>query len=149
MNIKAKVIAAWIVAASMLPSSATAMTIHDFGRLNNDDESTYVALMIEASAKMYRAKGQSDKADALITYFKVPGKFGGVQQFAAQVLATDAQNKKNSINPNNRVPEQQIEDAMEQTLKDKDFIVSAKYLRSALKDYRPDGPPRSRAPGEA
>jgi hypothetical protein len=147
--LQGKKVAALVVAAVTFASAARAMTIHDFGRMNNDDESTYVALMITESAKLLKAQGQPDKAAELMAYFKEPGKFGGVQQFAAQLMATNANNKRNAINPNNRVPEAQIEDAMEKTLKDKGYIVPAKYLRNALKDFRPDGPPRARAPGEA
>jgi hypothetical protein len=38
---------------------------------------------------------------------------------------------------------------MELTLKDKGFIVPAQYLKAAMKDFKPDGPPRARPPGGA
>ncbi len=144
MNLKGKSAAVLFLAAMGLSTAARAMTIHDFGRMNNDDEATYVALLIEGSAKKLKAEGKTDQATELIAYFKVPGKFGGVQQFAAQVEAVDALNKRNAINPNNRVPEYQIEDAMELTLKDKGFIVPAKYLLALNRGFVPEGPPRSR-----
>ena len=125
-----------------LGGGAQAMTIEDFGRMNTDDEATYVTLLIEAAAKMYRTQGQPDQASQVIAYFKVPGKFGGVQEFAANLKTTYGLNKRNATNPNNRVQVYQVEDAMAATLRDKGFVVPVKYLLESGKGFRPAGPPR-------
>ena len=124
-------------------TAARAMSIHDFGRMNNDDEATYVTLLVEESAEMLKAHGQPEQASKAIAFFKVTGKFGGTQQFASNLRTVDALNKRNAINPNNRAPVYQVEDAMELTLKDEGIIVPASYLLTASKDFRPSGPPRA------
>ena len=148
MHLKVKLALALISFLPLVTTSAQAMTVEDFGRMNNDDEATYVTLLIEASAQMLKTQGQPDQASKLIAYFKVPGKFGGVQQLAAHIEAINGLNKRHAINPNNRAPVYQIEDAMESTLKEQGFLVPAKYLLARGKDFRPEGPPRQHLPGE-
>lgn len=145
MHFKAKLAIALISFAPFLTVGAQAMTVEDFGRMNNDDEATYVTLLIEASAQMLKTHGQPDQASKVIAYFKEPGKFGGVQQLAEHIKTIDALNKRHAINPNNRAPVYQIEDAMESTLKDQGFLVPAKYLLDSTKDFRPVGLPRQHA----
>jgi hypothetical protein len=145
MKLKARLMVALISLALVPATGAKAMSIEDFGRMNNDDEATYVALLIEASAHMLRAHGQPDQASKTIAYFKVPGRQGGVQQFAAHLQAINSLNNRNAINPNNRAPVYQVEDAMESTLKDEGIFVPAKYLLESIKDFRPTGPPRQHA----
>ncbi len=123
------------------------MTIHDFGRMNNDDEATLVALFVESSKNYLKAHGQPEKGDKLIAFFKTPGSDGGTYKFADQLKQTDATNKKNAINPNNRVKELEIEDAMSVTLKDAGFDVPAKFLFSVTQSFRPSGIPRPRTLG--
>jgi len=144
MDSKGKFVAGLFFVALGFSTSARAMTIHDFGKMNNDDEATYVTLLVEESSKMLKAKGQPDQADKVIAFFKETGKFGGTQQFASNLQTLDALNKRNAINPNNRATVYQIEDAMELTLKDKGIIVPASYLRTVCKDFTPSGPPRGR-----
>jgi hypothetical protein len=57
-------------------------------------------------------------------------------------------NKRNAINPNNRAPVYQVEDAMASTLKSAGVIVPANYLLTAGKDFKPDGPPRQHTMGQ-
>jgi hypothetical protein len=116
------------------------MTIHDFGRMNRDDEATYIALLVEGSAKMLRAQGQPDQARKTIAFFKDSSKDGGVQQFASHLQTVDALNKRNAINPNNRAPVYQIEDAMELTLKDKGIIVPVSYLLTINQNFKQSMP---------
>jgi hypothetical protein len=142
MTLKAKA-AFLLVSLALFPGiGVKAMTVEDFGRMNEDDESTYVALLIEDAAHILKAHGQPDQAAQTIAYFKETGKFGGVQELVAEVKSIDALNKKNAINPNNRAPVYQIEDAMESVLKDKGIKVSAKDLLQSDKDFHPVGPPR-------
>jgi hypothetical protein len=145
MTLKVKLAIALISLAPLVTTGAQAMTVEDFGRMNNDDEATFVTLLIESSAQMLKAHGQPDEASKLIAYFKVPGKFGGVQQLAEHIKAINAINKRHAINPNNRAPVYQIEDAMESTLKDQGFLVPAKYLLDSMKDFHPAGLPRQHA----
>jgi hypothetical protein len=148
MNLKTNLAVALISLASCLTGAAKAMSIHDFGKMNNDDEATYVALLVEGSAEMLRAHGQPEQARKVIAFFKESGKDGGVQQFASNLKMVDALNKRNSINPNNRAPVYQVEDAMELTLKDDGIIVPASYLLTINKDFRPSGPSRPRTIGQ-
>jgi len=142
MDLKAKFAVILMLLSPFLGTGTHAMTIEDFGRMNNDDEATYVTMLIEASAKMLRTHGQPDQASQVIAYFKVPGKFGGVQEFAASLRTFYGLNKKNATNPNNRATVYQVEDAMASTLNEKGFTVPARYLLEISKDFRPVGPPR-------
>ena len=142
MNRKTCLALALILLAPALNPHARAMTIHDFGKMNDDDEATFVTLLVEDAAKMFKDQGQPDQAHKVVAFFKVPGKFGGVFKLADQIKADYAVNVKNATNPNNRVPELLVEDAMSTMLKSEGFPVPATYLRSASKDFRPIGPPR-------
>jgi hypothetical protein len=148
MKLKAKLVLVWMAVMPCLTGGARAMSIHDFGRMNNDDEATFVTLLVQGSAEMLKGKGHPDQAAKVIAFFKTPGKGGGVYSLADEVKTVDAMNKHNSINPNNRVPEYQIEDAMELMLKDQGIIVPAKYLLTITKDFQAAGPPRGRTMGE-
>jgi hypothetical protein len=142
MSLIAKWVAALIVVALLLPAGAPALTLEKFERMNNDDESTYVAILIEAAAQKYKNAGQPDQAAKIMDYFKTPGRMGGVQQFAAHIVSINAMNNRNATNPNNRQPVLLVEDAMAQTLKDEGFDVPTQYLLASGKDFRPVGPPR-------
>ena len=133
----------FILALSLgLPMGAGALTLEKFERMNNDDESTYVAILIEAAAQKYKEAGQPDQAAKIMAYFKTPGRQGGVQQFAAHMQAINATNNRNATNPNNRHPVLLVEDAMSQTLKEQGFDVPTKYLLASGKNFTPVGPAR-------
>jgi hypothetical protein len=137
----------WLaIALVFLVPDANAMSIHDFGRMNDDDEATYVTLLVEGSAQMFKAQGQPDQARKVIAFFKTPGKDGGTYQFADELKQAFAANQRNATNPNNRVPERQVEDAMAATLKAQGFPVSAGYLLSVSQGFRPLGLPRAQTP---
>jgi hypothetical protein len=102
-----------------------------------------VALLVEGSAKMLKANGQPDQARKAIALFHDSSKNGGVAQLASNLKTINALNKRNAINPNNRAPVYQIEDAMELTLKDAGIIVPTSYLLSINQNFRPSGPPRA------
>ena len=122
---------------------ARAMSFHDFIRMNDDDDATYVTAMVEGTAKMLRANGQPDQARKLIAFFKDSGKQGGVNQLAMNMRAMNGLNNRNAINPNNRAHVYEVEDAMELTLKDNGIIVPVSYLLAINQTFRPVGPPRS------
>ena len=118
------------------------MTLEDFGRMNDDDEAGYVAFLVEASGQMLKARGHADQAAQVVPLFKDTSKDGGVQLFAYHLKSIYRLNKKNAINPNNRAPVYQVEDAMAQTLRDKGIMVPAKDLIEAGKGFHPEGPMR-------
>jgi len=142
MNRKIWLAIALVSLAPGLNPNAGAMTIHDFGKMNNDDEATFVTALVEGSAKMFKDAGQPDQAQKVIAFFKVTGKPGGVFKLAGQIKQAYAVNVKNGTNPNNRTPDLLVEDAMAATLKAEGFLVPASYLRSVGKDFHPFGPPR-------
>ncbi len=127
---------------------ASAMTVLAFGKMNNDDEATYVALLVQGAADKLKADGQPAQSDKVIAMFHDPSKEGGVAQFAANLKTINATNKRNAINPNNRAKELQVEDAMSLTLKDAGIDVPAKYLMSLTANFMPQGPPRAFTPGQ-
>jgi hypothetical protein len=133
---------AWLSIVAFFTPNARAMTLESFGRMNNDDEATYVALLIDAAERMLKQQGHPDQAAKTEAFFRETGKDGGVQQLAAHLQSMNAVNKRNAINPNNRVPPYQIEDAMELTLKSQEIEVPAKVLLASGKDFHPIGPPR-------
>jgi len=142
MNLKANLAIVLISFAPFQTFCAKAMSFDDFARMNNDDEAGYVAFLVEASAQMLKAKGQPDQAGKAISLFNDSSKNGGVQQLASNLKMFYGLNKRNAINPNNRIPAYQFEDAMALTLKDQGIIVPASYLLTAGKDFSPSGPPR-------
>jgi hypothetical protein len=142
MNLKVKLAIALISFAPCLTVCAKAMSLDDFAKLNNDDEAGFVAFLVEASSQMLKANGQPDQASKAISLFNDSSKNGGVQQLASNLKMLNGLNKRNAINPNNRAPVYQVEDAMALTLKDDGIIVPTSYLLTASKDFRPSGPPR-------
>lgn len=141
-------LAATILCASCLTGTAQAMAPEEFARMNNDDEATFVALLVEASAKMLKANGQPNQAAKTIALFHDPSQNGGVPQLAFHLRTLNNLNNRNATNPNNRAPVYQVEDAMVLTLKDAGIHVSVSYLLDADKDFRPSGPPRSLVSGQ-
>jgi len=119
------------------------MTIENFARLTLDDEASYVTLLVTRSAHMLRTQGKPDMADKAVALFKDPSKSGGVTQLAMNLKAVNNQNNLHATNPNNRVPELQIEDAMAATLKANGIIVPVSFLLSCQKEFKPSGIRRS------
>jgi len=146
MNLKA----GWAIAlvSLALVPAADAMSIHDFGRMNDDDEASFVALLVEGAAHMFKVQGRPDEARALIAFFKTPGQAGGTFRLADQLKLAYALNLKNGTNPNNRVPDRQVEDAMAATLRAEGFNVPAGYLLGVGEGFRPIGPPRALPTGQ-
>ena len=125
---------------------AQALSFHDFIRMNDDDDATYVTAMVEGAAKMLRTNGEPDQALKLIAFFKDAGKQGGVNQLAMNMKAMNGLNNRNAINPNNRAHVYEVEDAMALTLKNHGIIVPVGYLLAINQDFQPVGPPRSATP---
>jgi hypothetical protein len=147
MKLKACWAVALISVSPCFTTGAKAMTIHDFGRMNADDEAGFVTLLVESSRDFLKAHGHPDQGAKVISLFKTAGKEGGVYKFADKLKEVDALNKKNAINPNNRATVLQIEDAMELTLKDEGYKVPATYLLTMSKSFQPSGIPRPRMMG--
>jgi hypothetical protein len=145
---KSKVcVAVGLLLLSVLGSGcARAMSFHDFIRMNDDDDATYVTAMVEGAAKMLRANGQPDQALKVIAFFKDSSKQGGVNQLAMNMKMMDGLNNRNAINPNNRAHVYEVEDAMERTLKDIGIIVPTSYLLAINQNFQPAGSPRPLTP---
>ena len=148
MNLKAKLTVAFISFAPCLTFCAKAMSFDDFARMNNDDEATYVALLVDGSSKMLKANGQQDQASKAILLFKDSSKNGGVPQLASNLKMLNGLNKRNAINPNNRASAYQVEDAMALTFKDAGIIIPISYLLTISRDFHPSGPPRQHTIGQ-
>ncbi len=116
--------------------------MEDFIRMNDDDDATFVTLLVEGPAKNLREQGKPDQAAKAISLFKDSSKQGGLNQFVMNLRAMNAMNHKNAINPNNRAPVLEVENAMAVTLKDNGMIVPVSYLLAVSKDFHPSGPPR-------
>jgi hypothetical protein len=142
MNLKVKWAVAIISLGSCLTGYAQAMSFDEFARLNNDDEAGYVAFLLEASAQMLKAKGLPDQASKAISYFNDSSHTGGVHELASNIKMLYGLNNRNAINPNNRAPTYQVEDALALTLKEDGIIVPTSYLLTASKNFQPSGPPR-------
>ena len=54
--------------------------------------------------------------------------------------AVDAENRHNAINPNNRKPVLQVEDAFALMLKDRGVIVPVSFLLSVNRNFMPAAP---------
>jgi hypothetical protein len=143
MNCKACLLAAVVTLSLLCPATATAMSLIDFGRMNNDDDASYVTLLVEGAAKILKARSRPDLANKAIALFHDPGPNGGVHQFALNLRQLNTVNNRNATNPNNRAPVYGVEDAMAQTLKDAGLNITAADLLAIGQDFRPVGPPRS------
>jgi hypothetical protein len=140
--------AIFMAGAGLFSGSAQAMTLDNFARLNVDDESTYVTMLVEGSAKMLREQGKPDQADKVVALFKDSSKTGGVSQLATNLKTAYTTNNMHATNPNNRVPDLQVEDAMARTLKENGFAVPVSYLLAIQKDFRPTGLRRPLIPSQ-
>jgi hypothetical protein len=143
MNLKSYLGAGILSVMLLIPSPIRAISFLDFGKMNDDDESTYVAQLIEGAVQLLRAHGHPDQAAQTLALFKDTGPHSGVRQLAEQSKRLNALNDRNATNPNNRVQVYVVEDAMEVTLKDNGIIVSVKDLRTINQNFRPIGPRRS------
>jgi hypothetical protein len=118
------------------------MSILDFGHMNNDDEATFVAMLVGGAVDHLRAHGHPDEADKALALFKSRGPNSGTNQFALFMMQYNTINTRNAENPNNRKPEFEVEDAMEHTLQSNGIDISAADLRAIGKGFQPVGPPR-------
>ncbi len=148
MTFGVKLLLALLAVAPFLTIQAGAMPIEDFARLNDDDGATFVTLLVEGAAKNLKQQGKPDQAAKAINLFKDSSRQGGLNQFIMNLRAMNSMNTKNAINPNNRAPVLEVENAMSLTLKDNGMFVPASYLLTVSKDYHPAGPPRQRVPGQ-
>jgi hypothetical protein len=127
--------------------SAKAMDILAFGRMNLDDQATYVTNMVEGSAKYLRANGHPDQAQKAIDLFKNSTPQGGVNQLAINLKNFQSENTRNQQNPNNRVPPYDVEAAMAETLRDNGINVPASYLKTITRGFQPFFPLRTHIGG--
>ena len=116
------------------------MSILYFAKMKMDDQATYVANMVEGAAKILKQEGHPDQAQKALDIFNDSGKTGGLSQFVASLKSTDAENRKNAINPNNKKPVLQVEDAMERMLKDNGILIPAKTLLTINEHFMPAAP---------
>ena len=147
MKLKVHAFAVVLLAGLLTSQAAQAMTFDAFGRMNDDDEATYVTGMVSGASDLLKAQGHPDQADKVIALFHDTSNDGGVHQFALNLKSLFNLNKRNATNPNNRANPYIVEDAMEMTLKDKGLVVTAAQLLAMNKDFRPAGLPRKHAPG--
>jgi len=146
MKSQVRLAAALLLLSTLGSGSARAMSFHDFIRMNDDDDATYVTALVEGAAKMLRTNGQPDQARKLVALFKDSGKQGGVNQLAMNMKIMNGLNNRNAINPNNRAHVYEVEDAMELTLKDNGITVPAAYLLAINQNFQPAGPARPVTP---
>jgi hypothetical protein len=143
---RARLAAALVLLIALGSGRVQALSFHDFIRMNDDDDATYITAMVEGAAKLLRANGQPDQAREVVAFFKDSSKQGGVNQLAMNMKAMDGLNNRHAINPNNRAHVYEVEDAMALTLKDKGIIVPASYLLTINQNFQPVGPPRPVTP---
>jgi hypothetical protein len=122
------------------PGSASAMSIYLFSKMKNPDRATYLDNMVEGAAKMLRDQGHPDQSQKVLDLFGDAGPNGGVSQFVTKLKDVDSENRRNAINPNNRKPVLQVEDALALMLKDNGVIVPVGYLLSVNRNFMPAAP---------
>jgi hypothetical protein len=145
MKVKTGLIAS-VFLAILVSGPARAMSIHDFGRMNLDDQATYLTALVDGTADLLKAQGRREQARQAVAFFKDSSTSGGVHQFALHLKEMESLNNRNATNPNNRAPVYQIEDAMQVTMKHAGIGVSVAYLLTINKDFiqgplRPEPPP--------
>jgi len=139
-------IAAILLACAIFGANdARAMAILDFARMNLEDQATYITSLVEGSAKMLRTSGHTDQAQKLVDLFKNSTKQGGIHQLAINLKNLQLQNTRNGDNPNNRIPDADVEAAMALTLRDNGITVPAGFLLTINRNFQPQFPPRAHA----
>ena len=123
-----------------MPGTASAMSIYLFSKMKNPDRATYVDNMVEGAAKMLKDQGHTDQSQKVLDLFGDAGPNGGVSQFVTKLKDVDSDNRRNAINPNNRKPVLQVEDAMALMLKDNGVIVPVSFLLDINKHFTPAAP---------
>jgi len=117
-----------------------AMQILYFAKMKKPDQATYIDNMVEGAAKILKDEGHPDEAQKIIDLFGNATPDGGVNQFVLNLKAADLENRHNAINPNNRHPVLQVEDAMEHMLKDHGILIPAKTLMTINQNFMPAAP---------
>lgn len=128
------------VLLSVLPASAPAMGIETFGKMTQDDQSTYLAALVGGTADQLRAQGKGDQADKAVAFFKDSSKEGGVNQFVLELKYLYGQNKRaitNSRTQGGRLYE--VEDALSRVLSDKGIVVTVDSLQQIGRSFTPTG----------
>ena len=125
---------------------ARAMTIENFAKLNEDDESTYVTEMVSGTSDYLKAQGHADQAAKVIALFKDSSRNGGLNQFAVNLKTLFSVNHRNATNPNNREPVYEVEDAMARTLSDAGVTVTPKFLQTFNQNFQSTGPRHPKPP---
>jgi hypothetical protein len=134
---KASLAAGILLAFVLSTGRAPAITILDFGRMNVDDQATYVTSLVEGSVKYLRANGHPDQAQKAVSLFKDSSKNGGVNQTAMTLKWMQSENTRHQQNPNNRVPDYDVEAAMQATLRHNGIDVPLKYLETVNRGFTP------------
>jgi hypothetical protein len=148
MNLHARIAAALLALTLLSTGHAPAMSILRFARMNLDDQATYITALVEGAAHQLRAAGHPDQAQKAIDLFKDPSKQGGLNQLAMNLKNLQIQNIHNGDNPNNRIPDADVEAAMELTLRDNGITLPAGSLKNVNHDFHPMFPPRSHNDGQ-
>ncbi len=123
-----------------MPGKASAISIYLFAKMKNSDRATYIDTMVEGAAKMLKDQRHADQSQKVLDLFGDASPNGGVNQFVIKLKDVDAENRRNAINPNNRKPVLQVEDAMALMLKDHGVIVPVSYLIDLNKNFMPAAP---------
>ena len=133
-----KYLASTVLSAALLfTSAANAMQIPQFDKMDHNDRSKYVTLLVEGAAKGLTDHGQTDQARKLINLFKDSSDKGGGYQFAKNLQIARDLNKR--ADP--KQPPYEVENALEVTLKDNGIIVPVSFLLTLAKDFKPSSSP--------
>jgi hypothetical protein len=133
-----KYLASTVLSAALLfTCAANAMQIPQFDKMDHNDRSKYVTLLVEGAAKGLTDHGQTDQARKLINLFKDSSDKGGGYQFAKHLQIARDLNKQTDP----KQPPYEVENALEVTLKDNGITVPVSFLLALGKDFKPSSPP--------
>jgi hypothetical protein len=116
---------------------ASAMPIAQFDKIDRNDKSDYVTLLVQGAAKGLADHGQTDQAKKVMDLFRDPSVRGGAHQFAQNLQAARELNAQNATDPNNKQPPYEVENALAVTLKQNGIVVPVSFLLSFNKDFKP------------
>jgi hypothetical protein len=126
-----------LFAALLVGTTALAMQIPQFDRMDFRDRSEYRTLLVKGVYDDLTARGETDQAEALLSFFKDRSENGGFRQFDKNL---DMLRALDQDTPDKTSP-YEVEDVMALTLKNNGILVPVSTLLAINKNFRPSYAP--------
>jgi hypothetical protein len=123
-----------LATAFIFVGAARAMPIPQFDKMTVSDRGTYTTLLIKGSVDALTTRGNAHDADKLFALFD---SGDGLKQLFHNLDTLRLLNQKQSIDPNDRHPVYEFEQAFALTLKQNNIIIPLNFILTINKDFKP------------